>query len=1484
MNSNSSFKHIWEASLLYMSAGKNGFRAIMICALLLFGIHENIHSAEYGSGPFDLSTPAGVTDIQWYKDGSAISAATNQVYSASMEGVYWARYTDASSGCDSTYTDYYIIATESATDSTSFNGPSGQSSYEWYKDSVLVASTQNFKVANQSSSTGIYYMNYDNGSCTISSQPMQLYILADCTANPYGDYCDTDGDGVDNTDDLDDDNDGILDLAENCAPAINLIFTNTLDISGTINGYSFIHYGTGLNGVRTSFGTKDLSGNTDDFEPAANMAYINVGGQYSGQVIFNTPMTHLRLLIDSLSGGNEWTFDEPFRIVKSGGGSPFTQSGNTLKLSNASDPDGSGTIEFLNTIDSFSYTSSGGDNTDVVHLAMYTCGMDTDGDGILNGFDLDSDGDGCPDAVESGRDYSLDDLLSSDLDGGNTSNGGLYIGTATNGVTDNLTGTITSADPVGDGIVTAEGQVIISGMTIDQPIGESQNGIVENCTDTDGDDIADFYDLDDDNDGILDVNENCSPGVLVSWTQSFSDVITINNPNFVASGLTLTGGPNSTLSTFNGFYLYNGASTGDLSAAQAGGNWIEGTFTTTADVTPDNIDIVRISHLPRGNVAFDWAFAISDDNFVTESILVKDQAHLSGNPVLDRSYTLQPGTTYNIRVYTYSSASGGGHRFDDLRLYDNSCEDVDQDGIPNSLDLDSDGDGCYDTFEAGVIGVTLNGTSSDSLAIVTTDTTGVGANGFANNLEDIDQDTAEYISTYVANYALDSTLHRCLDTDGDGVADFEDLDDDNDGVLDLIECYTEGANLETNSSMNGNVGANSAPTGWASYISNPSIPGTMDVNDLSTVVGGVNYTYAISPSSSSDGGTWVGIHDAIDPAQNYKEGIEKTFNLVAGNLYNITFEQANYGASGSSEIINSGMIEVLIDDGTVTPTTVVDNGGIMNLGAAWNYVSIQYTASTTGVHTLALRATSAGASISNYGAYMHIDGIKVIEYQPLSSCDTDNDGIANNLDLDSDGDGCYDSYEAGVTGATKDGSVSDSLAASTTAQVGANGFANSLETNEDGVYTGAYTYSVALDANDKACVEPGGIRLLCVDPLTDKITIKNFGTETIDISDFRVCSKFSYGTINTLNVISGSLNLAAGQEVEIDGFTLDNSAADLGLYFSTGAFSDTAAMADFTQWGSAGNGRESVAVSKGIWTAGDFIDASPQYCYIGNGSTENGVTYWEGSATHLKLKVLLQGALIGSSGGLMRDDLRADGLIPLAQPYNSQVSSRFTHVIGGTETTNNTVLGANAGTSDAIVDWVFVEIRDAADNTNVIRTVSALVQRDGDVVAAADGGDLLLESIPSEFFVSVKHRNHLGAATAVTHQVVGDSVEIDFTTMNHSDFFSNAGYETLAVAEVSGLKALWAGNVLEDNRIKYDGSAADRLALLQDVISHPENTSQVLNFPAAGYYPGDVNMDGTAKYDGPSNERILIQAFILGYPNNVQSLNNYSAFDEQIPE
>ncbi|KAB7732922.1 tandem-95 repeat protein [Rudanella paleaurantiibacter] len=287
------------------------------------------------------------------------------------------------------------------------------------------------------------------------------------------------------------------------------------------------------------------------------------------------------------------------------------------------------------------------------------------------------------------------------------------------------------------------------------------------------------------------------------------------------------------------------------------------------------------------------------------------------------------------------------------------------------------------------------------------------------------------------------------------------------------------------------------------------------------------------------------------------------------------------------------------------------------------------------------------------------------------------------------------------------------------------------------------------------------------------------------------------------------------------------------------------------------------------------------------------------NALVLRLKVMLQGALVGGSGGLMRDDLRSRGFLPTTEPYTAIGGARFTHVNGGGgETMPASVTAQNVGTGNAVVDWVFVELRNPANMSVVVATRAALVQRDGDVVLASDGVSPLSFTGLSgtSFYVSVKHRNHLGAMTASAIPLSTTGTLVDFTTATGPQLYNTVigafNYEGWEQINVNGVQALWAGNANHDVKVKYQGSANDLITIFSEVIQAQTSigiTNPIYNYDnALGYYFGDVNMDGKVKYQGTSNDTSLIFTNVItNYRTdtmmNVDRLYNFDFMLEQIP-
>jgi hypothetical protein len=232
----------------------------------------------------------------------------------------------------------------------------------------------------------------------------------------------------------------------------------------------------------------------------------------------------------------------------------------------------------------------------------------------------------------------------------------------------------------------------------------------------------------------------------------------------------------------------------------------------------------------------------------------------------------------------------------------------------------------------------------------------------------------------------------------------------------------------------------------------------------------------------------------------------------------------------------------------------------------------------------------------------------------------------------------------------------------------------------------------------------------------------------------------------------------------------------------------------------------------------------------------------------ISAKVYLQGPYNGSG---MNDNLRSAGLIPLSDPYPA---IGYSHVGGGGSTTTNAVLSVTG--ANAIVDWVLIEIRDAASPSQITYTTAALLQSDGDVVSV-DGISPITLPIPAgQYHVAVRHRNHLGAMTALPVLLAPGNV-VDFSTI--------PTWGTGAMNNINGTRALWAGDVSFDGILKYTGSSNDRDLILSRIGGVvPTNV-------VSGYYQEDVNLSGTVKYTGADNDRDLILLNIGGtVPTNTK--------------
>lgn len=237
---------------------------------------------------------------------------------------------------------------------------------------------------------------------------------------------------------------------------------------------------------------------------------------------------------------------------------------------------------------------------------------------------------------------------------------------------------------------------------------------------------------------------------------------------------------------------------------------------------------------------------------------------------------------------------------------------------------------------------------------------------------------------------------------------------------------------------------------------------------------------------------------------------------------------------------------------------------------------------------------------------------------------------------------------------------------------------------------------------------------------------------------------------------------------------------------------------------------------------------------------------WEDCIPGVQVRALLQGAW-DPAQGMMRDDLRQAGLIPANEPYTAlgytvtEPAAPLTPAILG-------VTGQNA-----VVDWVLVELRDATDPAVIVASVAALLQRDGDIVGL-DGYQRLLFDVPlAEYHVAVRHRNHLGAMSAEPVNAASEGAMVDLSAASTATY----GMDAQRVLP-NGRKALWMGNVVNDNELRYTNTNNDREPILQ-ILGGSVPTNVI-----SGYHQTDVNMDGLVKYVGNYNDRDPILVNIGG--------------------
>ena len=145
------------------------------------------------------------------------------------------------------------------------------------------------------------------------------------------------------------------------------------------------------------------------------------------------------------------------------------------------------------------------------------------------------------------------------------------------------------------------------------------------------------------------------------------------------------------------------------------------------------------------------------------------------------------------------------------------------------------------------------------------------------------------------------------------------------------------------------------------------------------------------------------------------------------------------------------------------------------------------------------------------------------------------------------------------------------------------------------------------------------------------------------------------------------------------------------------------------------------------------------------------------SGVNVSAGVWLEGPFV-SGPVLMYDSLRVKGMIPTTEPYTGLGFANAGG--GGGETTTAGVLAVSG--ANAIGDWVRLELRSSSDAASILATRQCLVQRDGDVVATDGVSPVTFNVGVGNYYVAIRHRNHLGCMTASAVALSGTPVAVNF--------------------------------------------------------------------------------------------------------------------------
>ncbi|WP_143744201.1 thrombospondin type 3 repeat-containing protein, partial [Maribacter ulvicola] len=477
----------------------------------------------------------------------------------------------------------------------------------------------------------------------------------------------------------------------------------------------------------------------------------------------------------------------------------------------------------------------------------------------------------------------------------------------------------------------------ISEVKSQDPCTDGATAGIVTANDPDADGINNICDKDDDNDGVLDIEEGSCTSSL------FSEMTFVNDQTFTGvlpSGTTYTAVLSGTNNRFNGVdgnndqcvfstSNYTGAETNtDHARTNIRANEPSGTLTITFSKSVSDLNF----HL-GGTDYSTWNFAPTpgislirlsgNADFSVVGTLVSDGNNANGvtapdcnlaNQIGSAYGTVQVQGTYTTIVINVSNITGNndGQR---LQIAESVClTDTDNDGTPDYLDRDSDGDGCLDVFESGGVDVApadgiLDGTGFNSDGLVTGGTGGY--NGVTGN-------EAEAIKVTISTPPSNQTFN-----DGDST------------TFSVIATGDQATSYSAGNPVYGSTGNADSGLNYQWYNGNPDMGGTI-------IPGETGSSYSFNAALADDGNQYCVLitHDdnvcireiscatlTLNPLDSDNDGISDGQEAIDGTDPNDDCDSVGGTPLGTSDCDNDGLTNDEETTGVDDLATTADPNG-----------------------------------------------------------------------------------------------------------------------------------------------------------------------------------------------------------------------------------------------------------------------------------------------------------------------------------------------------------------------------------------------------------------------------------------------------------------------------------------------------------------------------------------------------------------------------